>query len=144
MQWLCASCHSPNTSQHCTSVSMVTLVQPPLASGRAFTPQSAVKVTSKPGTLSAMSLTVETSSYSRKCTQVSTRHLVRMYIHNYVHEMWTAVHLAALHTYVCTHLVLHTVQCTHIVRSSQCSKQVLRVSSQLSHNSIVKNIVQSL
>ena len=103
------SYHSPNTSQHCTSESMFTLLQPPSALGRASLPQSALKETSKPGTLSAVSLTVETSSYrsihsSCKGRWTYSHTQMQQVSAAHQHELWTAV-CPCMHIYIQYHTV---------------------------------------
>ena len=70
-----------------TSLPIVTPVQPPVVSGVAELPQSALNWTSKPGTLSAVSLTLDTSSYSSRhntCDGHAVTPVIDMYAH-----IWT-------------------------------------------------------
>ena len=74
---------------HHTSLPIVTPVQPPwpVTSAVASAPQSALNETSKPGTLSAVSLTLDTSSYSSRhntCDGHAVTPVIDMYAH-----IWT-------------------------------------------------------
>ena len=120
-----------------TVVSIVNPVQPPASSDMAELPQSALNETSKPGTLSAVSLTLDTSSYSSRhnacdghvhIVTVDVLHTLATEIRYKILNPATFISLVLqlyLHCTINERMYTYTHKWTHSVALCQCINQIL-------------------